>query len=398
MKASLGVGIAGAGSILKRHALAYRALQDLACVRAIADLDIKRARNASEQYKIDDAVGDVAQLFDRDDVHVIDVCTPAGSHAKLVTAALEAGKHVLCEKPLATTLADADKIIQAAARHPDRTVACVFQLRSDAIHRRMRWMIEQGQVGRPLFGRMCVRLKKSPSYYSSVPGRGTWAADGGGVLINQAIHQLDALISFFGDPVEVSAEMNTFVHPIEAEDSLMGWIRFESGAVASVDCSTCAKKKEFYIDVVGENAAMRVSGDPDAKGFDWRVDASGSAAKKALMRNGKKAWPEPSDPPKLVQSMQKLAAKARRQPWTPPATWGHTPFIREFLEAARDGKPGPLPPREARRSLELAMALYQSAQSREIVKLPLGQDSPVYSGGRIATESQTRRKPEPVSA
>jgi predicted dehydrogenase len=298
----------------------------------------------------------------------------------MVLDALNAGKHVICEKPLATTLADADAIVEAGERHGDRTVSCIFQLRSDPVHRRTRWMIEQGEIGRPLLARLAVRVKKSPSYYSNRPGSGSWKTDGGGVLINQAIHQLDALISFLGEPREASASMDTFVHPIEAEDSITGWVRFESGALATIECTTCAKKKEFLIDVVGEAAQMRITGDPDSQVFDWKVDASGAAARKAVHSTGLKAVPLPKKQGGLGERMGKIAAKIGRKPWIPPPTFGHAPFIAEFLQAARDGKPGPVPPAEARRSLALAVALYESAKTGRVVRFPVTERNESYHG------------------
>ena len=108
--------------------------------------------------------------------------------------------------------------------------------------------------------------------------------------------------------------------------------------------------------------------------------ARGSAAKRALRSQGLKAVPKPKEPPKAAQRIAKLIAKAKRKEWSPPANWGHTPFVREFLTSARDGQAGPVPASEARRSLELCMALYESAREGRPIRLPLGEDSKVYRG------------------
>ncbi len=394
---ALGIGIIGAGHIIRRHALAYRSLPQLARLLAVADLDGKRARAARQRFGFEADFDDYRAILGRDDIAAVSVCTPAGTHARIVIDALEAGKHVLCEKPLATTLADADEIIAVADRHPGQIVCCVFQLRSDPTHRRMRWMIREKHIGSALAARMCVRLCKSPAYYANVPGRGSWETDGGGVVINQAIHQLDALVSFLGDPLEVSAVMDTFVQPIEAEDTLAGWIRFRSGAIATVECTTCAKSKEFSIDVFGDSAGVCVSGDPDSQKFDWRVRARGSAAKKALTSMGLKAFPSPPDPKSLSLKIKKLIAKIGRREWLPPPHWGHTPFVREFLEAALAGEAGPVPPREARRSLELAMALYQSAKTGSAVKLALDSRSPLHHGVELPPDGEDGKEAETLA-
>ncbi len=375
-----GIGIIGAGAIVKRHVIAYQSLPHLARLVAVADLDGKRAEDAKARYGFADAVTDYRALLDRSDIHVVDICAPAGLHAKMLIDALAAGKHVLCEKPIATTLSDADAMIAAAAEHPELASSCVFQLRSETTHRRMRWLITEGRIGRPLMTKLAVRVRKSPSYYTSRPGAGSWKTDGGGVLINQAIHQLDALISFLGEPVEASATMDTFVHPIECEDTLTGWVRFESGAMATIECTTCAKKKECAIEVTGENAGLRIAGDPDSQNFDLRIDAAGSAARKAVLAEGLRAVPEPKKPNKLALSFRKIAAKTKNKPFAPSLFWGHTPFVKEFLEAARDGRPGPVPMPEARRSLALATALYESARTKRVVTWPIDQRCGLYNG------------------
>ena len=375
----LRIGVIGAGQIIRRHALAYRTLSNLAELVAVADVDAKRANEAKDRYGFADTCGDYKDLLAREDIDCVSICTPAGTHATMAVDALEAGKHVLCEKPVATTLADADRIVDAASQSK-ATFTCVFQLRADPAFRRVRQMIEEGLIGKVIAARMAVRLRKSPSYYAPGSGRGSYALDGGGVVINQGIHHLDALLTFLGQPTEVSAAMGAFVHEIEAEDTLIGWVRFESGALATIECTTCSKRKEFLIEVLGEQAGMRLGGDPDAKVFDWRVDARGSAAKRALRSQGLKAVPKPKEPPKAAQRIAKLIAKAKRKEWSPPANWGHTPFVREFLTSARDGQAGPVPASEARRSLELCMALYESAREGRPIRLPLGEDSKVYRG------------------
>jgi len=383
----LGIGVIGAGNIVKRHAQAFRSLPALAKLVAVADVDPKRAREAKERFEFEHAYENYAELLGREDVHAVSICTPAGLHTRMVLDAIAAGKHVLCEKPLATTLADTDDIIAAADQHPDQTVCGVFQLRADPTHRRMRWLIGEGHLGRVLLARLCVRVRKQSSYFAGGGGRGTWKVDGGGVVMNQAIHQLDALLTFLGEPVEVSATMDTLVHPIETEDTLTGWVRFESGARATIECTSCAKKKEFSIDVLGENAGMRVAGDPDSHHFDWRIDAMGSAARKALQSTGYRQVPEPRDPKSAVMTIQKLMAKLRWREWNPPVHWGHTPFVQEFLQAASAKQPGPVPPREARRTIALATALYESARTGRSVQWPVDQRSGLYHGVGAAKES-----------
>src|SRR6185369_4508251 len=308
-------------------------------------------------------------------------CTPPHAHTRVVLDALAAGKHVLCEKPMAGTLEDADRAIAASDRYPACKVSYVYQYRSDPAHRRVRELIRNGNLGRLLMGNLRVRAQRTPAYYSSRAGRGSWAMDGGGVLINQAVHQLDALVSFLGNPVEVSANMGTFLQPIEAEDTLVGWAKFESGAFATIDCTVCAHEEWFEIEVLGENAQLAVRGAPSPQACAWSVESKSSAVRRALWRSGVSIVPDlPPEPKRSTELAQKAWCKLRGRKWLPPRHWGHTPHIREFLEALSSSQAVAVPPREARRSLELATALYSSAISGEKVRLPLGPGQDFYSG------------------
>ncbi len=375
-----GIGVIGAGQIVKRHAVAYQALPGLARLVAVADLDARRASEAKDRYGFAHGLTDHRELLQRDDVHCISVCTPPHVHARIVIDAIRAGKHVLCEKPMATTLADADAILRACDERPDVRVGFVFQMRLDAAHQRIRRLIEAGSLGRVFKASLSVAIRKTSDYYTHVPGRGTWAQDGGGVLINQAVHQLDSLLTFMGRPVEVAAAMDTFVHPIEAEDTFAGWVRFENGAIATIECCSASLERKFALEVTGEHGSLRVGGNPDGHMFECQIKARGSAARNALKRQAARLAPMPKDPPKLVLRVQKTSAKIRHRDWLPPGHWEHIPIVRGFLESVRDGVEPPVSATEARRSLELATALYQAAIERRTVSLSKEWESPFYSG------------------
>lgn len=377
----LGIGIVGAGVIIKRHALAYRCLPELSKLVAVADIDPACAAAAKQTYGFPDSYTDYHELLRRDDIHIISVCTPPHAHTSVVVDALAAGKHVLCEKPMADTLEHADQAINAADPCSSCQTSYVYQYRSDPAHVRLRQLVQKGHLGRILMATVRVRAQRTAAYYSSRPGRGSWAMDGGGVLINQAVHQLDALVSFLGKPLEVSASMSTFLQPIESEDTLVGWIKFESGALATIDCTVCAHDEWFAIEVVGENAQVTVRGAPSPQACTWSVESKSSAVQRAIWRTSTGTIPDsPGELRRSSELAQKAWCKLRGKQWLPPKHWGHTPHVREFLESIISAQPVPVPPREARRSLELAIALYASAITGEKVKLPIGADHPFYCG------------------
>ena len=376
-----GVGIIGAGTISQSQAWAYRNLPNLAQLVAVADVDLERAESAKRRFGFKAAYQDHRDMLARDDIDVISVCTPANRHRPVVIDAIESGKHVICEKPIAHTLEEADNIIAAADRHPELMVSFVHQLRSDPAHQRTRRLIQQGLIGRVLTASVRIRSPRTSAYYAAVPGRGSWGTDGGGVLVNQAIHQLDALISFLGNPVQVSAVMDTFLQPMEAEDTFAGWIKFEGGAFATFDCTVCSHDEGVNIDVLGENASIHIAGKSNMRPSSWQLQARSTAVGGALRAAGLKEFPPaPADPGAWRMRAQKILSRLRRREWEPPRHWGHTPCIREFLEALESGGEAPIPPREARRSLELAVGAYESAFSNAAVSLPLDDRSPLYCG------------------
>ena len=377
----LGVGIIGAGVVFPGHAMAYRCLPESARLVGVADIDTARGGAAKREHGFQEAYTDYRDLLDQKDIDVVSICTPPHLHTPIVVDCLAAGKHVLCEKPIARTLADADQMIQAADLHPQLKVSIVYQYRTDPTHARVREMIHKGDLGRILMATVRVRVQRTPAYYATAPNRGSWATDGGGVLINQAVHQLDALVSFLGTPIEVSAAMNTFLQPTESEDTLVGWIRFESGALATIDCTLCAHEEWSAIEVIGENAQTTIRREPGVQRCTWSLQSKSSAVRRALMARGLRDYPDlPTGPKRSTELAQKVVCKLKGRPWLPPRHWGHTPHVKRFLESVRSSQAVPVAPREARRSLELAVALYASALSGEPVQLPIPTTHAFYEG------------------
>jgi UDP-N-acetyl-2-amino-2-deoxyglucuronate dehydrogenase len=379
----LGVGIVGAGHILGHHAQAFARWPRRARLVAVADLDVDRAEKARRAHGFEAAVGDHRQLLDRKDVDVVCVCTRPDTHAAIVSEALDAGKHVLCEKPMALTLEHADVIAAAAERHPELKLSFVFQWRTDAAFRRLQALAGAGRMGRLLMADVDVRTRPGRRYYEGGARRESWALDGGGRLMTVGIHQLDLLLACLGDAVEASARMDTFMMPSEAEDSIAGWIRFANGAIATLKVTACAKESFFRIEVLGERALVRLDGGirgrpPAPHRCSFTLRANQGRARLAF--DALRAVPPVASPPGWVAHAQRLGLRLLGRPWRPPASWFHGPLVDAFLRAIERDEPVPVSAAEARRSLELTLALYQSALSGETVRLPLGPESPVYQG------------------
>lgn len=233
----LKAGIVGCGAIAGNHVRAYRAANGVE-VTACFDIDDDRARTFAAEHGIPQPVSSLAALFDLG-VDLISVCTPHPTHEAVVMAAAERRAHVLCEKPIAVDVASAERMVEACER-VGVTLGCVFQRRLWPAAKRIRAAIDDGRIGEPILARIEVLLHRDSSYYTATPWRGTWATDGGGVVMTQAIHYVDLLQWYLGDVEWVMAAADTFTHGdnIEVEDTLAATMRMTSGAVAQFTATT----------------------------------------------------------------------------------------------------------------------------------------------------------------
>lgn len=234
MSETVGFAIVGAGIIAPTHALA---LQDIARARLVAVVDKNPAAGKpfAERFGCD-YHDDLAQALARPDVRIIDVCTPSGSHGALGMAAAAAGKHVIVEKPIEADLARADELI-AACRRAGVLLSSIFQQRFLG-GRELADLVRAGTLGRLLYITASIKWFRPQEYYSGSEWHGTLAMDGGGVLINQAIHTLDLLRWVGGEVESVQGQTATVGHDMEAEDLAVATVRFKSGCWATVEAST----------------------------------------------------------------------------------------------------------------------------------------------------------------
>src|SRR5699024_2434510 len=214
----LRAGIVGGGAIAGTHVGAYRAAEGVEATACCA-IDAARARDLG--------------------VEVMSVCTPHPTHEAVVLAAAERGVHVLREKPIAIDVSSAERMVGACER-AGITFGCVFQRRLWPAAQRIRAAIDDGSLGEPILVRIEVLLHRDSSYYTATPWRGTWATDGGGVLMTQAIHYVDLRQWFVGDVDWGMTAADTFAHGdhIEVEDTLAATLRLSSGAIAQFTAST----------------------------------------------------------------------------------------------------------------------------------------------------------------
>jgi UDP-N-acetyl-2-amino-2-deoxyglucuronate dehydrogenase len=246
------LALVGAGVIGTMHGAVISELADQIDLVAVVDLHLERAEKLAAEHG-GTAFTSLADVLQAVDIDVVSVCTPTGRHGEIAIEALEAGKHVIIEKPAETTVAKTDEII-AAQRRAGTQVAVISQHRFDPATEVALAAINNGELGRLTSGIASIDWWRGQTYYDSGEWRGTWELDGGGALMNQGVHTVDLLVATMGRPVEVFAYTGTLAHErIEVEDIAVGVVRFENGALGVLHATTAAYP--------GLSARLQVHGD-----------------------------------------------------------------------------------------------------------------------------------------
>lgn len=344
------VAVLGAG-IGAEHLHAYKALPEAFQVVWVIDQNAPRAEalRQGESFAVSDRIGDA--LHDPS-VDVIDICLPPHLHVATTLAALAAGKHVICEKPLATCLADVAKII-AASQASGKTVYPVFQYRWGRACAQLRHLIATGATGRPDAASVTTHWSRDASYYA-VPWRGTWAGEQGGAVLGHAIHNHDLVTSFMGPVAAVSAFTTTRVNDIETEDCAAICFETTGGAVITSSITLGAAGNSSQFRLVFEHLTAVSGLEPYAPGAaDWTFTARDPARQ---------------------QDIDRLVASA------PAEKTGFEGFLNAIAVDLNGGQSVAVTLKEGAASIELVTAIYHAARSGARVHLPLPSDHPLYNG------------------
>ncbi len=237
MKEKIRFGILGCGVIADYHARAIESLPDAELV-GVVDNSAERAAVFAEKYGVR-VYANYEEMLADPMIDAVCICTPSGMHAKNSLDALEAKKHVVVEKPMALSTEDADKIIRAC-RESGRILTVICQLRFSEGVQKLKALVEDQAFGRLGLCDLYMKYWRSPEYYAESAWKGTRAMDGGGALMNQGIHGVDALLYILGDAKLLSAKEKTLYHGIEVEDTAVAMLEFECGALGVIEASTCS--------------------------------------------------------------------------------------------------------------------------------------------------------------
>ncbi len=252
------VGIVGTGLIAREHAQAISMVSSKKIVlRAAADVDSNRLEEFANAFEVQQKFSDADQLIRDDKIDLISITTPPVVHESIAVKALESGKFVLCEKPIAQSLVSAARILEAAKKYPGK-LSVSHQLRYEPAFQRLAWLCENKWLG-ALESALIERHGFIPhTVHGSKGWWGSWEVAGGGVLMTQLIHQIDMLMLALGNPVSVTAQMDTRFTEIESEDFLDATIRFEAGATARCIASVNSGRQDGRFRIEGSDGAVEL--------------------------------------------------------------------------------------------------------------------------------------------
>ncbi|MGH9836668.1 MAG: Gfo/Idh/MocA family protein [Blastocatellia bacterium] len=339
----IGFGVVGCGMIGRVQAEAI-ALIPGARLLAVCARDEKRVAEFAEKFGAD-GYTDYDRFLEHPGLQIVNICTPNGLHAEQGVEAAQAGKHVLVEKPIETNLKKADTLIEACDRNGVK-LGVIFQSRFLPAVQKIKRAIDEGRLGRLMVGDAYVKWYRAPEYYAD-SWHGTMALDGGGALINQAIHTVDLLRWMMGPVETVFAMKSALRYPhIEAEDTLVASLRFQNGALGVIEAATSIKPGfKRRLEISGERGTVILDGDVISC---WAIDGEAEDA------TGGEQITDGSANPAAISNE------------------GHRRQIEDMMRAVVEDRQPMIDGREGRKSLELVTALYASALEGRAVA-PLSQ-------------------------
>jgi predicted dehydrogenase len=350
---AFGFGIIGCGMIANFHA---KAIADVKGGKLVACFDtfpaaaekIAATYGCKAYTKLEDMLADPK-------VDIVTIGTPSGAHMEPALMAAKAGKHVIVEKPLEITLKRCDAIIDACKKNKVK-LAAIYPSRFHDSSREMKKAVEAKRLGKLTIGDAYVKWFRTQAYYDGGKWRGTWELDGGGALMNQAIHSVDLLTWLMGPVVEIRAQWGTLAHErIAVEDTAVATLRFANGALGVIEATTAAYP-----------------------GYLKRIELHGSEGSACMEEEDLVKWdfakPTKADA-KIIESMQskKSTGGGAGDP-TAIGHHGHALQFQDMVDAIKKNREPAVNGPEGRRSVEIILAIYKAAETGKPVLLPLDKD------------------------
>lgn len=350
MPTPLQIAVVGSG-IGAEHIRGYQTFPDLFNVRFICDPDQRRAAHLAEKCRIQEIVSSFDEVCRRSEIDVVDICTPPNRHFEQIQTALKSGKHVICEKPLAGSLAASDSVSRLA-RESGRLVMPIFQYRFGHGLQKLKYLVEQNLVGEAFVFNVDVAWWRDSKYYSN-PWRGKRATELGGALLSQAIHAVDMVLYVLGPAKSVFGRISTRVNQIEVEDCVAISLEMRDGSLGTISVTLgslaeISRHRFTFRNVTAESNVEPYGNSSEPWAFSFNAAGNG-------------------------QRMKDLLTQFKHLPE------GYAGQFYRFYQALRDGTELPVTLADARAALEVVTATYYSSDTNTPVNLPLGPKHPRYS-------------------
>lgn len=346
-------GIVGAGEVGPFHAEAISSLPNAQLV-GVCDKVEERAKALAEKFNAKMWYTDYHKLLDREDVDVVNLCTPTFLNEEITLVAANAGKHVIVEKPMASNLRQADNMI-AACRKAKVKLGAIFQTRFNEDVQLIKKTIDEGKLGKLFMGSAHAKFFRTKEYYEVGAWKKTWNGQGGGALINQGIHAIDLLQWFMGPVDSLYGFVDTVAHKMEVEDVAVASLKFKNDAIGVIEGSTAVYP-----------------------GFPRRVEICGEKGSIIIKVEDIELWAITGSKIKVKGSLDKdyINKRAEDASLNPIhfSIKGHRLQIKDFIEAIREDREPFVNGEEGRKTLEIVRAIYKSARIKREVGFPITEE------------------------
>lgn len=344
-------GIVGCGVIGPVHAEAIAGLPDAELV-AVSDILPERAQQLASKYGVTPYT-DLQDMLAHERLDVIIICTPSGLHGEHACQIMRSGRHVIVEKPMEISHAAIEEMLRVQ-QETGVKLAVISQHRFDPASQQVHALLEEKAFGRLVLGNAIVPWWRSQAYYTSGEWRGTWALDGGGVLMNQSIHSIDLLQWFMGPVLSVYAYTDTLAHLMETEDVAVAVLRFANGALGTIAATTGAYPGvNTRVEVFGDQGSAVIENDSLSYLHLARDDHEEVGAYGTSFQAAKKA---------------ETGSSAAQNPAALAVT-SHALQIADMIRAIREDGTPLVDSYAGRRPVEIILGIYESARAHKEVLL-----------------------------
>jgi len=345
-------GVIGVGIIGKHHVKCATEIPEINLV-AVSDVNERALKEVKDQYGVK-IYKDYHEMIEKENLEAVSICVPHFLHAPITLDVIKMGVHVLVEKPIALSVKEADEMINAAKKHGVK-LGVVFQNRTNPLLLYIKDMITKGEVGDMLRAHLTYLCYRSQSYYQSASWRGKWKSEGGGVLINQAIHFIDIFQWLVGiRPLRLYSFASRLAHNIEVEDIAVAILEFENRALGSIQVSSIEVPQQTRIEIRGDKKAVIIEKNT-AYIFSNDVPLKESILKLPM-------WKTPT----YIEKKITLDDFHKE--------WGHKVVLQDFAKAVLNDRDPMVTGEEAEKSLEIVNAIILSSVKRKEVQFPISRD------------------------